>query len=724
MDSVAQDIIPQAQSAQQEEIASSDPHPQKRQRDYGEELKGLPLSGDEESPVPNKRRKRSRSIETGHGSSESEGLDDGEIVESPLPSHTAHLSDDNVATHHSMQQDILDTAMPSTAPLEGPLRDKFVGTGSTELQMVTEALPTADPVVQQPHPPTLPGLIQRPLPDTEVELNEEKDGETEQIPRDSQQNEEGKGEKLSVPQPGKETMKQLRRVGPASTFRANKATWNFPLRTVQKIAPPDNLSERTSYWKQLLEEFTARLTQANPENRDRVSLKVIRAGWSQYLIKKMGFISGTNKEIQHTRDSAFEFFDEYAKKAKRKILSIVKQQRFYAKQTADTPSGNLTDVVSQTDGEQRDIPTRNSEPMDVVSADDGYISLGSSSDNENDSPSESDDNQVENDNDVESDNEPEAATITVTDPEELRLQLRYFSGSPLCLSCSGAGHLTVDCPELRCRFCDNHGHSAFGCPTRQRCSKCRQTGHNMETCQEKLALAPEELGGCAFCGAEHSDDTCSEIWRSFRPSKANIKKVKDIPIFCYVCGRENHYGPECALLDKGGRVTGQTSWSKANRERYLNPKSQNLAIALTDVDPAMLQNGSVPFHVPGRAKRAVHTVYASSDESDEDFIPTAERRIQTRPRGEIKIAGIAGNAGRDWQPPLPPGPPPPLPGAGSQGSYHQPPPPGTLPPRPQTFNNSRPPPNTSMSRGGGRGGGGFRGRGRSRGRGRGRGRGK
>ncbi|ORY59576.1 uncharacterized protein BCR38DRAFT_327253, partial [Pseudomassariella vexata] len=114
-----------------------------------------------------------------------------------------------------------------------------------------------------------------------------------------------------------------------------------------------------------------------------------------------------------------------------------------------------------------------------------------------------------------------------------------------CIYCVVTTHESQDCPQLVCQFCGSRDHTRFGCPTKQRCPQCRQVGHTKESCQEKLKLPKSEQDPCAFCGFGHTEEECSEIWRSFNPLTATRKTVNSIPAFCFICGAEGHYGPEC-----------------------------------------------------------------------------------------------------------------------------------------------------------------------------------
>ncbi|KAI3322429.1 hypothetical protein HD806DRAFT_500005 [Xylariaceae sp. AK1471] len=663
------------------------PAPQKRPRDYGEELKGLSSSGDEGSPreksTPVIKRQRTR-YNTGTGASngsDSESLDDGEIVESPPPSHITQpinsgpsaqpavqpLASDMIkASSHVSSEDgeiisplgVTDDAKLNWEinGLETPRESQGPGnTSATAIDGPQASVPGWNHGIQLGTRTTFgakPANSFFETSSTAVETTDE----------------------TQDPQIKKER-KRIRPRDPVTSFEASNATWNFPLHTVPEIAAPTDASGQASFWATLLKTWIVHLVQANRDAADSLTYKVVRAGWALYFTKRMGFLRGTKKEINAARLVAQDFMASFNKDSIGAMISDARQ-----KDSADQP-------VDQ--------------PDDDIQVDNDHISLSSS---------------------------PQA-----NHDDEFRLQTKYFPGagdpSQYCLSCSSVGHTTQVCPELSCRFCESGSHNSFGCPTKQRCDKCRQTGHSVDICQEKLALAPEELGGCAFCGAEHQDQDCPEIWRSFRPSELNVKKVKSIPAFCYLCGGENHYGPECSLPDKSGKVLDRTTWSKTNREIYVDPESEDVAIAWTNVDLSQLAS-EVPgeFHIRGRATRKTHTYFVSSDESEEDLIHAPVKKPQ--PRGEIRIAsnigamgrggngnsrgrGNAQNDSRGWQPPLPPGPPPPLAENGTRKSF-RPAPSGTLPPRPQTFAHGRP---SGGSNTGPRGRGGYRGRGRGRGRG-------
>lgn len=625
------------------EPSGNDSAPQKRAYDYGEELKGVGSSGDETSrgstPSAKRLRRTSNSDAGNSKGGNSEDLDDGEIVESPLPSRVTPP----VSTAPSYQ-----VPDAPNAPISISSEDSETDVSpeaNQELDETREADDENDPVNPQKDESTPSATVDHPqasLP-----------GWNHGIQLGTRTGFGAKPANSFFAKPNQQTEKEKKRVRSrdrVSSFEASNATWNFPL-DAPEINAPANISEEDGYWNALLNDLVVRLVRANDDRADRLTYKVVRAGWSVYFTRKMDFLKGTKKHAIATRLVAQDFMASLDKNTIDALLLDARQR-----QPVNPPPDD-------------DVGLTDSGP------------LGGE--------------------------------------DELHLQKKYFPSaddpSRYCLSCAGTGHTTQACPEPSCRFCDGKTHTSFGCPTRRRCKKCRQIGHTIDACQEKLALAPDELGGCAFCSADHEDEDCPEIWRScFKPSESNTKKVKAIPAFCYTCGAEGHYGPECSLPEKGGRSANNGSWSKANRDLYVDPESEDIAIAWVGIDTSQITKGE--FHIPGRATRKTHTHFVSSDESeDDDLIHAPIKRPQAR--GGIRIASNIGNTNgssrgrggghQSWQPPLPPGPPPPLTGNGPRQSFQS----GsstTLPQRPQSYGHGR---------GSGRGRGPYRGRGRGRGRG-------
>jgi hypothetical protein len=245
---------------------------------------------------------------------------------------------------------------------------------------------------------------------------------------------------------------------------------------------------------------------------------------------------------------------------------------------------------------------------------------------------------------------PESRTVPPTE-DELEQRHRYFPGVPddamFCLTCASHNHNTPNCPETICKFCQQ-GHFSYTCPSRQRCTKCKQLGHTKVTCKEKLAMAAGEgFMECAFCqGQDHQEEQCPEIWETYRPQVGYIKQVRSVPIFCYCCGAEGHFGTDCGLADP--KLPPSATWSNAGASLYIDPASSEEAIAFKNTLP-IPQADSAPV-IPGRSiKPQSHIIF--EDSGDEEAAPQGFLRAPaTGPRrpGQMQITSninFGGSAG-------------------------------------------------------------------------------
>lgn len=230
---------------------------------------------------------------------------------------------------------------------------------------------------------------------------------------------------------------------------------------------------------------------------------------------------------------------------------------------------------------------------------------------------------ISKDNDVQMTNslplsKPKVAAIVIS-PEEVALQKRYFpsDGESIyrCLACGDTGHGVGTCPALYCEHCMQVGkHSSFMCPSHHRCLKCRQRGfHGAVNCPEKL-FARAESSPCDICGSlDHLEEACQFVWRSFAPKQEEIKVVRDIPIHCYQCGADGHYGPSCGLSrDCPGGLT----WTLTNLRKYVDIQSLDRAVS-AGVDYSMPKPKQKEFSIKGKGKsNDPFTIDDSDDESD------------------------------------------------------------------------------------------------------------
>ncbi|KAJ4423664.1 hypothetical protein N0V82_001687 [Gnomoniopsis sp. IMI 355080] len=206
---------------------------------------------------------------------------------------------------------------------------------------------------------------------------------------------------------------------------------------------------------------------------------------------------------------------------------------------------------------------------------------------------------------------------------ELEERHHYFPNVPdnvvFCLTCAQVGHITESCPDLVCRFCQGP-HFKYECPTRQRCAKCKQLGHTKSSCPEKLAVAPGEVAiECAICeGHDHTEINCIQLYQIYRPKPGNVSKVRSLPIFCYACGTEGHYGGDCTLADRS--VPPTKMWTMSTASLYVDPNSDEVALSYRNGLP--LPREMTKPVIPGRSiKPQTHVIFEESDgEGDGDFI--------------------------------------------------------------------------------------------------------
>ncbi|KAK4179316.1 hypothetical protein QBC36DRAFT_78925 [Triangularia setosa] len=320
--------------------------------------------------------------------------------------------------------------------------------------------------------------------------------------------------------------------------------------------------------------------------------------------------------------------------------------------------------------------------------------------------------------DTPANNESEGVKFIPLTEGEMAYRERYFPGlapdAVFCVMCASSEHNSVECPEMTCKFC-HKDHPCWTCPTRGRCSKCKQLGHSVADCKERLILAKEEMD-CALCGSrDHIEYACVNLTRSFRPNPTKVPKVQSLPVFCYRCGSEGHYGGDCGLSAMEPKGSSFNPWTKANACQYVDPNSPEVALTYRSGHRSTSDQKSSGR--PDLGKSIVprqHIQFESDDDDDDDFIRPI---VQKPPRsGHITFSGYNGNSNRNQQsnsarppsslPPKPPavlmspfspGPPPPLPSGNTNSEWDR-----------NKFGKKH----GGGGRGGGRSGSGGRGRGR------------
>lgn len=237
---------------------------------------------------------------------------------------------------------------------------------------------------------------------------------------------------------------------------------------------------------------------------------------------------------------------------------------------------------------------------------------------------------------------PSVETITAA---ELAMQHKYFPTANgiitivRCLMCGDTTHSTMDCEALSCDSCKMVGdHTTMACNLMQRCSKCRERGHAIGACPEKLYIGRDEIV-CDLCQSRsHIETACDLVWRTFYPKAEDIKRVKSITVSCYFCGGLGHYGPDCGLKAGNRWSPCDSTWSRLNYETYVDPSSNAVAIsAPKDYSiPARSTKGS-QLSIKGKANNAIE--YVESDDEDVSFIRPKEANNprQAKTFGKIGI---------------------------------------------------------------------------------------
>lgn len=181
-------------------------------------------------------------------------------------------------------------------------------------------------------------------------------------------------------------------------------------------------------------------------------------------------------------------------------------------------------------------------------------------------------------------------TLADLNPEELKLQLRYFYISKSldtidrdslvrCLVCAQEGHMAELCSDLTCGTCGAHKqHFTKNCPRTKRCAKCRERGHQESSCRYKLQRLMQYEMTCDLCQRDgHNEDNCELLWRtSGRPWESDLTDRR-IRLECYECGGAGHLGNDCGMR-RPTKWMGTSTWSLPGRKRSTNISQRGISI--------------------------------------------------------------------------------------------------------------------------------------------------
>lgn len=142
--------------------------------------------------------------------------------------------------------------------------------------------------------------------------------------------------------------------------------------------------------------------------------------------------------------------------------------------------------------------------------------------------------------------EDDRQDVLAMEADELRKmgKGRYWGVEQTCNKCQETGHIQKDCPYLICQKCRGE-HKTRDCHTLTRCFTCNQLGHTSSDCP----ISNRRSERCSRCDSrQHPSQRCPDIWRCYIPDRGNKNWPKKIPVYCYSCAEEGHYGDDCPDL--------------------------------------------------------------------------------------------------------------------------------------------------------------------------------
>lgn len=200
----------------------------------------------------------------------------------------------------------------------------------------------------------------------------------------------------------------------------------------------------------------------------------------------------------------------------------------------------------------------------------------------------------------------------------------------VCTTCLQEGHLESSCPESNCIHCGAEGeHPSRTCPTYRRCLKCRQRGHDVDTCISKLRDASIP---CDLCDSnEHFENTCPT---RFFPKQRSVKtgEVK-LWISCCICASKTHLVGDCAERRSGAQTSVWCLQSlDANQISNLSLEAGTRKLEKDAENRGMRPQG---LKIKGRAD-AYGRAQPLGDDVDEPFLrPPVGRKDNTSRRGGL-----------------------------------------------------------------------------------------
>ena len=192
--------------------------------------------------------------------------------------------------------------------------------------------------------------------------------------------------------------------------------------------------------------------------------------------------------------------------------------------------------------------------------------------------------------------------------------------------------------DTQCRYCGRTGqHAASACPMTQRCRTCRHLSH---TGACPVQVAPTD---CQICHLSNHDETrCRGLWRSFDPEAVELRKVKQLPVCCFNCGSNLHFGFDCKLRRFTGpqHIQGETfAW--LNASRYVDYASSAVGFSILGAAQAK--------EFERRHQKKTRAEAATNDDDPTAFIRPSVRRDGGR-TGHIRFGDAGARQGTSYRP--------------------------------------------------------------------------
>ncbi|KIW20418.1 hypothetical protein PV08_00993 [Exophiala spinifera] len=199
----------------------------------------------------------------------------------------------------------------------------------------------------------------------------------------------------------------------------------------------------------------------------------------------------------------------------------------------------------------------------------------------------------------------------------------------ICLTCLTPGHTEQTCPEHVCTHCSaTDKHPSRLCPKVSRCSRCREQGHDAESCTGmKITTVPCDLCG----GLNHTESSCSR--RFFSSGAVGEAKAVSLWISCCKCASKMHLVGDCPDANK----TTTIRWSL---KPFASAQITNLSLEshTKQMEHEAMNRGMRPEGLKIKGRAGIHTAgvpdIGPQPEQDSDQ-PFFGPRVRNQPKAEF-----------------------------------------------------------------------------------------